>query len=623
MPAPVQDAVLEARFASESAETNLRRARVMIALVLVVHVGVVFFGNAPAGELADAERAWWAMLWLSHAVMAGVASSLLALTALPGRLIGRPTWKSVIEPVIGEVTSIAYLAMGIASSLNDQRQFASNINAYVIAVLVPPLVFRLRFPPIAIAHAAGLCAFFVLLPGVQPSEAARLSVSVIVPVIVLLGLGLSWVLTSFAKKELESRVALEAQREEIARANRELEGKQDELETLNTSLERRVAAQVEEIVVRAKEVEALNAQLMERVQERSRELSSALARLAKSSGKAGQLLEPGARLGDRVRIESVLGQGGMGVVYRGHDSLTDLPVAVKVVQAASASELDNLQRFLTEARAAASVQHPAIVKTLHVDVSSDGELFQIQELVIGKPLDRVLADGRALSPGLACRLGAVLADALAAAHAKAVIHRDVKPANVLLTETGAGLKLLDFGISKLREARKDTGTLTKEGLVVGTPAFMAPEQITSPELVGDRTDVYAAGLVVYHALAGRSPFGATSGALLLVAQVTVDPEPLSSLVRELPPALIELVHRAIDKDAGQRPSAVELARALTEIADTLGAPTLPELARGVELAPERPARPADISALATREQGRREGDAAEDTPRRSIPATRA
>ncbi|MBN8613544.1 MAG: protein kinase [Deltaproteobacteria bacterium] len=618
MSEPVHSGDLEARFASESAETNLRRARVMIALVLVVHVGVAFFGDAPSGELAASERAWWEMLWLSHAVMAGVASSLLALTALPGSLIGRPGWKSVIAPVLGELTSIAYLAMGIASSLNDQRQFASNINAYVIAVLVPPLVFRLRFAPIAIAHAAGLVAFFVLLPSVQPSEAARLSVSVIVPVIVLLGLGLSWVLTSFAKKELESRLAVEAQRAEIERKNRELEGKQDELETLNTSLEARVREQVEEIVARAKDIDALNAQLMERVQERSRELSSALAKLAKSSGRAGQLLEPGSRLGDRVRIESVLGQGGMGVVYRGHDSLTDLPVAVKVVQAASASELDNLQRFLTEARAAASVQHPAIVKTLHVDVSSDGELFQIQELVIGKPLDRVLADGRALSPALACRLGAVLADALAAAHAKHVIHRDVKPANILLTETGVGLKLLDFGISKLREARKETGTLTKEGLVVGTPAFMAPEQITSPDQVGDRTDVYAAGLVVYHALAGRSPFGATSGALLLVAHVTVDPEPLGELVPGLPSALVALVHRAIDKEASQRPSAAELARALDEIADTLEARSLVDLVRDVELAPERPARSAEISALATREVGRKDDD-----DERAIPATRS
>ena len=593
---------LEARFARESEEVNLRRARVMIALVLVVHVGVVVFGTAPAGELEASERAWFDMLVLSHEVMCGVAGTLLALCLLPGRVLGL-AHKSVIGPIVGELTYAAYLAMGVASSLNDQRQFASNINAYVIAVLVPPLVFRLRFAPVAMLQAAAMTVFLVLLPSVQPSEAARLSVMVIVPIMGLLGMGLTYVLTDFARKELRSRITLEAQRTEIEGKNEELEKSKDALEALNASLEKRVAEQVDEIVARAKEVDALNAQLMERVQERSRELSSALARLARATGNQSGVLSPGARLGDRVRIESVLGQGGMGVVYRGHDSVTDLPVAVKVVQAASAAELDNLHRFLQEARAAASVQHPAIVRTLHIDVSDDGELFQIQELVVGKPLDRVLADGRALSPALVCRLGAALADALAAAHASKVVHRDVKPANILLTETGAGLKLLDFGISKMREARGDHATLTKEGLVVGTPAFMAPEQITEPDRVGDRTDVYAAGLVVYHALAGRSPFAATSASLLLVAQVTVDPEPLGALVPSLPEALTTLVHRALSKSASERPTASELAEQLTQIAERLEAAPLPELVRHIELAPPLPARAGEVSLVATREQG--------------------
>jgi serine/threonine-protein kinase len=593
--------VLDARFARESAEVNLRRARVMIALVLVVHVAVVAFGNAPAGELAASERAWWDALLLSHTVMTGVAGTLLALCFVPGRLLGS-SQKSPIAPFIGELTYAAYLAMGVASSLNDQRQFASNTNAFVIAVLVPPLVFRLRFVPVAFLQAIAMIVLIALLPSVQPSEAARLSVSVIVPIIGLLGVGLAYVLTDFARKEVESRVILEAQRAEIERNNAELEAKKGELEALNASLEKRVAEQVEEIVARAREVDALNAQLMERVQERSRELSSALARLARTSNVGSGLLPPGALLGGRVRIESVLGQGGMGVVYRGHDAVTDLPVAVKVVQAASAAELDNLQRFLQEARAAASVQHPAIVRTLHVDVSDDGELFQIQELVVGKPLDRVLSDGCALTPTVACRLGAVLAEALAAAHARSVVHRDVKPANLLLTETGAGLKLLDFGISKMREARGEHGTLTKEGLVVGTPAFMAPEQITEPDRVGDRADVYAAGLVVYHALAGRSPFAATSASLLLVAQVTVDPEPLASVAPGLPEPLVALVHRALAKRPTERPSAAELASGLAQIADTLGAAPLAELVRDVSLSPARP-RPAGISAIATREQG--------------------
>ena len=575
----------------------------MIALMWLVHVGVVAFGQAPSGALEASEMLWWETLWASHASMALVSSVLLLATWLPGSM--RPR---AIDAWIGEVTYAVYLTMGVASALNDQRQFSSNINAYLVAALVPALVFRLRRVPVALMHVGGIAALLGALPSVQPSDAARLSVSVIAPVIALLGVGLTHLLTSFARTEHGSRIALEAQRAEIETKNAALAGKQAELEQLNSSLEKRVADQVDEIVVRAREVEVLNAQLMERVKERSRELSSALARLARSSGGNGAL-KKGAILGDRVRIESVLGQGGMGIVYLAHDVRTESQVAVKVVQAASVSELDSLQRFLQEARSAASVQHPAIVRTLHVDVSEDGEFFQIQEFVLGVPLDHLLADQQIVSVGLACRIGAVLSEALAAAHAQGIVHRDVKPANIILTKTSAGLKLLDFGISKMlglagrngNEGREH-GTFTREGLVVGTPAFMSPEQITDPANVGELTDVYAAGLVLYHALAGRSPFAATSASLLLVAQVTVDPEPLHRLRPDLPETLIQAVHRALSKEASERPTASEFAAALHALADTVQAAPLPELVSLLEAPKPRAAMPRIyISAIATRE----------------------
>ncbi len=259
-----ESVTLEERFARESAEVNLRRARVMIPLVLVVHVAVVLFGAAPSGELGPAERAWWALLWQSHAVMTGVASALLVGSFVPSRVLGLPG-RFALERVIGELTYAAYLAMGIASSLNDQRQFASNINAYVIAVLVPAIVFRLRLVPVVILHALGLAAFLTFLPSVQPSEAARLSITVIVPVMALLGIGLAYGLTTLARKEVENRTTLEAQRAEIERKNVELESKKGELESLNASLERRVAEQVKEIVAHAEQLDVFNAQLMERV----------------------------------------------------------------------------------------------------------------------------------------------------------------------------------------------------------------------------------------------------------------------------------------------------------------------------------------------------------------------
>lgn len=579
----------------------------MIALMWLVHVGVIAFGTAPSGTLQASEVAWWEMLLLSHQTMAAVSSALLLATLLPDAR--RPR---VIDAWIGEVTYAAYLAMGVASALNDQRQFSSNINAYLIAALVPGLVFRLRSAPVVAMHLLAITALLGGLPFVQPSEAARLSVSVIAPVISLLGMGLTHLLTSFARTEHSSRIALEAQRAEIESKNAALAGKQAELESLNSSLEKRVQEQVEEIVVRAREVEVLNAQLMERVQERSRELSSALARLARNSGGGGAL-KTGSILGDRVRIDSVLGQGGMGIVYLGHDVRTESAVAVKVVQAASVSELDSLHRFLQEARSAASVQHPAIVRTLHVDVSDDGELFQIQELVVGIPLDTWLADQRVVSMDLACRIGGVLSEALAAAHAQGIVHRDVKPANIILTKTGVGLKLLDFGISKMAETRREHGTLTREGLVVGTPAFMSPEQITDPAHVGDRTDIYAAGLVVYHALAGRSPFAATSASLLLVAQVTVDPEPLHRLRPDLPTGLHDLVHSALEKDPSKRPDASAFASALHAFADGLDAPSLDALVSTLEEPKPRAGTPRIYaSAVATRQASAKSADLARE-----------
>jgi serine/threonine-protein kinase len=568
----------------------------MIALMWLVHMGVVLFGQAPSGAFEASEMVWWEALWASHASMAAVSSLLLVATWLPEAMRPRS-----VDAWIGEVTYSAYLAMGVASALNDQRQFSSNINAYLVAALVPGLVFRLRTAPVVVMHLLAITALLGGLPFVQPSDAARLSVSVIAPVISLLGMGLTHLLTSFARTEHGSRIALESQRAEIESKNAALASKQAELEALNSSLEKRVADQVEEIVVRAREVDVLNAQLMERVQERSRELSSALARLARNSGGGGAL-KAGSVLGDRVRIESVIGQGGMGIVYLGHDVRTESQVAVKVIQAASVSELDSLHRFLQEARSAASVQHPAIVRTLHVDVSEDGELFQIQELVVGIPLDAWLAGQQIVSIELACRIGGVLSEALAAAHAQGIVHRDVKPANIILTKTGVGLKLLDFGISKMAETRREHGTLTREGLVVGTPAFMSPEQITDPVNVGDRTDVYAAGLVLYHALAGRSPFAATSASLLLVAQVTVDPEPLERLRPELPTALYALIHQTLDKDPEKRPSASEFARALHALADGLGAASLDALVSTLEAPTPRAATPKIYaSAVATRQ----------------------
>src|SRR5262249_182943 len=184
-------------------------------------------------------------------------------------------------------------------------------------------------------------------------------------------------------------------------------------------------------------------------------------------------------------------EGGMGAVYSGLDQSTGVRVAIKVIQATSSGQLEAMRRFITEAGATATVNHPAVVRMLHVDVSDDGLLFQIQELVEGKTLTQKL--GKPWAPADAARLVSVLCHALAAAHAQGVVHRDVKPDNVMLTANAPGLKLLDFGIAKLYDAVSQGEDATRTGIVLGTPSYMAPEQVGAGGDITDRTDVYSVG----------------------------------------------------------------------------------------------------------------------------------
>jgi serine/threonine-protein kinase len=333
-----------------------------------------------------------------------------------------------------------------------------------------------------------------------------------------------------------------------------------EVELLNDELERRVEAQVGEIRRRAREVEELNTQLNQRIAERSRELSRALARLAGGA----DALPRGAVLGGRVEIERWIGAGGMGVVYRGHDRVTGKTVAVKVLETSSARAVDALQRFLREARAMATVAHPAIVRSLHVDVADDGHLFQVMELVEGESLESRLARAGALPEGVVARLGAVLATALAAAHERGVVHRDVKPSNVMLTSEPPGLKLLDFGISAVRETGGAGGG--DDGLL-GTPEFSAPEQVNAPASVGPPADVYALGLVLFLCVAGRLPYAADTPHDWFINHLAEDPVDLATLAPGVDAELARAVMACLLKDPGARPTAADLATTLARLAD--------------------------------------------------------
>ncbi len=340
------------------------------------------------------------------------------------------------------------------------------------------------------------------------------------------------------------------------------------LASLNATLDQRVREQVQQIVAQARETERLNIELRQKVKERSQELTAALARAA--HGRAGNELTAGATLADRFVVESELGRGGMGVVYRARDTATGEPVALKVIEASSADELAALYRFLREASASAHVSHPGVVYARHVDLA-DGRLFMVFELVEGAALDRVLRLERALAPGAVALLGARVAEVLAAAHASGVVHRDLKPANVMVASGTNPVRLLDFGVARLHDAALVSSEQTRRGALLGTPSYMSPEQVLDSASTHDRSDVYSLGVMLFQLLAGRLPFEERELQAQLVARLLRDPPPLQEVAPEVPAALAECVRRCLARLPEERPSAADVARELDAIAAELGA----------------------------------------------------
>ncbi|RST01668.1 hypothetical protein EF910_27010 [Streptomyces sp. WAC07149] len=266
-------------------------------------------------------------------------------------------------------------------------------------------------------------------------------------------------------------------------------------------------------------------------------------------------MQPGAQLAGRYRLVERLGQGGIGEVWRAQDVELDRAVAVKVLLEFDASE-ELLGRFRREASIGARLQHPGL--TVVHDIGRHGDrLFMVMELLEGQDLSRLLAR----TPGVGLPLPQVLdlalqtAEALAAAHAQKVVHRDLKPGNLFLLSDGR-LKICDFGIARTADA---TGGLTVTGRVFGTPSYMAPEQWRGEHVDGS-CDLYALGCVLYALLTGAPPFAGTEQAWVLMRMHLEEAPPALGAVRaDLPPALVELVDSLLAKEPGARPDALAVA----------------------------------------------------------------
>jgi TolB-like protein/Tfp pilus assembly protein PilF len=256
------------------------------------------------------------------------------------------------------------------------------------------------------------------------------------------------------------------------------------------------------------------------------------------------------------RIGARLGAGGMGEVYRAHDSRLGREVALKVLRPEVAGDPERRDRFQREARLLAALDHPGIVTVYSLE-EADGVRFLTMQLVEGETLDALIPNGGLPVEGF-FEIALPLAEAVAAAHARGIVHRDLKPSNVIRSREGR-VKVLDFGLAKLREAvvtsvdgRAPTDLMTGEGVVLGTLPYMAPEQIEGRE-IDARSDVFSLGVVFFEMATGRRPFTGATAAALLSSILATRPPDLEEVRRDVPRPLARLLRRCLEKSPERRP----------------------------------------------------------------------
>jgi hypothetical protein len=313
----------------------------------------------------------------------------------------------------------------------------------------------------------------------------------------------------------------------------------------------------------ATQVRAREQQLHEQVRSLRAEIATARRATVGGSAKGSEVptLHTGERLAGRYDILASLGNGGMGAVYRAQDLELGEEVALKTLRHDLVGDPLLIERFKTEIRLARRISHRNVVRT-HDLGEWHGTYFLTMEYVEGITVRELIDTRGRLAADAVLAIGSQLADAMVVAHGEGVIHRDIKPQNLLLDGQGV-LKVMDFGVARLAERGNQ---FTEAGLVVGTPAYMPPEQLFGEE-IDARADLWACGVVLYECLTGRLPFEAATPMALIAMVLQEEPTPLANLSTDAPPALVDLVMQLLAK---RRDDRVPSAQALRERLGAIG-----------------------------------------------------
>lgn len=304
---------------------------------------------------------------------------------------------------------------------------------------------------------------------------------------------------------------------------------------------------------------------------------------------------PGSVLAGKFRVERVLGEGGMGIVFAAHHLHLERLVAIKLLKPDALAHKDIVARFANEARSASRIQSEHVARVLDVGALDTGEPYMVMEYLEGCDLSKYVRQRGPLKFDEAIDYLLQACEALAEAHVAGIVHRDLKPANLYLTRRADGsncVKVLDFGISKaaLSPDQPSSQGMTQTSSVLGTPGYMAPEQLRSSKHVDARTDIWALGVILHELLTGRLAFQGSTVPEIYAAILASPPDALRSVRHDAPPQLEALILRCLEKDPARRFANVgELAGAMIHFASPAGRISAERIGRITGVAPQGPA----------------------------------